>query len=181
MINSDVSLFELAMEFLRYDPDTGVFTWNKSNNKRIKIGAIAGCVQHDYKGKKYISIRLSGKLYKSHRLAWVITYGELPDSDIDHINGDGLDNRVINLRSVSHQENMKNQKLRNTNKSGICGVFLNKPTGKWQVQITVDGKKKHLGLFSDFDSSVAARKAADISHGYHQNHGSSSLQLAGYA
>lgn len=171
MIQCSENIFELAREFLVYNDKDGIFTWKKSNNRRIKIGALAGCIQHDNKGKKYLTIRLGGKLYKAHRLAWLLTHGEFSDGDIDHINGDELDNRLVNLRSVTHKENMRNQRLRSTNKSGACGVFLNKPTGKWQAQITVDGGKKHLGLFASFEDAVAARKSADALHSYHQNHG----------
>ena len=95
------------------------------------------------------------------------------DTQIDHINGDGTDNRWSNLRSVSSQENSKNQRRRFTNvHSDVMGVRLNKPTNSWVASIRCDGKNVHLGLFKDFNKAVESRKLAEKLLGYHQNHGS---------
>lgn len=70
--------------------------------------------------------------------------------DIDHINGDGLNNRRANLRSVSNAVNAQNQrKPKSNNKNGFLGVSWHKQSGKWEAKIGTDGKRKYLGLFDD--------------------------------
>ena len=108
---------------------------------------------------------------RAHIAAWTIGTGAWPDGQIDHINGDKLDNRLSNLREVSNVENGRNQKLRNTNVSGINGVHWRKDTSKWSACICVDGKTKHLGSFENIEDAARARAAADLKYGFHSNHG----------
>ena len=76
---------------------------------------------------------------------------DAPDHlQVDHINGDPLDNRKENLRLCSHQENQRNKGKYSTNTSGFKGVCWHKQNSKWKAQIQdVDGKSKHLGYFED--------------------------------
>lgn len=80
--------------------------------------------------------------------------------DIDHISGDRLDNRRCNLRVCSHQENMFNQKTRNTNSSGFNGVSFQKSAGKYAAYINQNEKKYHLGLFDTAEEAAAVRDKA---------------------
>jgi hypothetical protein len=85
---------------------------------------------------------------------------------VDHWNHDTLDNRRGNLRGCSHAENMRNQKIHSSSKSGLKGVWWNKIRSKWQAQIEVGGIKKHLGLFlSSQDAARAYDTAAKEFHG----------------
>lgn len=127
---------------------------------------IAGCKQMD----GYIKIGVNGRHYKAHRIAWLLIHGYWPE-EIDHINGDGYDNRLSNLREVTHKENQRNQKLLSNNKSGTCGVFWKKQDSVWGAQIKINGRQKHLGYFKDKSDAILARKAADREHGFHENHG----------
>lgn len=111
---------------------------------------------------------------QSHRIAWLLFYGEWPENIIDHIDGDGLNNRIKNLADKTYSGNSRNQKIRKNNKSGVMGVRFNetkrgKP--KWEARICVDGKKKRLGFFDTFDEAILARKDAENKYGYHANHG----------
>ena len=73
-----------------------------------------------------------------------------PDNlQVDHINGNGLDNRKSNLRLVTHTQNMLNQRKAKDNTSGYKGVHWNKTRGRWQATIQANGKAKYLGLFDD--------------------------------
>ena len=72
---------------------------------------------------------------------------------VDHINGDGLDNRKENLRLCTHSENMKNIKMRKDNLSGVRGVYWNAIAKKWHCQIQFNGKKIYLGLFKELDDA----------------------------
>lgn len=77
------------------------------------------------------------------------------DQDVDHINGDGLDNRKVNLRCCSHQENCFNQR-RQRGKSGFVGVTLH-TTGRWRADISINYKTKYIGLFDSPEEAALAR------------------------
>lgn len=95
----------ILREHLDYQPTTGIFTWRKN-------GKPAGCKHPN----GYVVIRLQGRLYYAHRLAWVHVHGNGPKQVIDHINQDKGDNRISNLRDVSQSANVKNSdKLRDLN------------------------------------------------------------------
>lgn len=131
---------------LHYCPDTGIFTRLVANSRRVKVGDIAGCLND----RGYIAIKVDSKLYKAHRLAWLYITGNWPENYIDHINGVKNDNRIGNLRDVTSSENNQNQrKSCANNKSGLLGVSWYKAMNKWNAQIELDGKRTHLGYFTD--------------------------------
>jgi len=110
----------------------------------------------------------------AHRLAWLYTYGSFPNGDIDHINGNGLDNRIANLRDVTRSVNLSNAKKRVDNTTGITGVVKAHTKGKWQAQIgliATTGKFKYLGTFDEIWDAICARKSADNAYGFNKNHG----------
>ncbi len=89
-------------------------------------------------------------------------------SHVDHINGDKLDNCRENLRVVTPQRNQVNRKRPNrNNQSGVRGVSYAprlSETKPWRVQIMVDRKQLHVGLFVSKDEAIAARQAAELEH-----------------
>ena len=94
-------------EHLSYNPETGVFTNNK--NKPGRGGGVGSVAGNTTNKKNYVIIKLLGRKYYAHRLAWLFYYGEWPQNEIDHINNNKLDNRIINLRDVTHWENQQNR------------------------------------------------------------------------
>lgn len=171
------------MKYLEYNKDTGDFIWrvrsvripqDKTWNKRFS-GTVAGNVNDSGNGKKYIDINLNilslGK-FRAHRLAWIYMHGDIDkDLEIDHIDGNGTNNSLDNLRLVKPSVNMKNQRFRESNSTGFTGVSLNSITGKYEAYITVNRKRLHLGHFSSLDSAAKVRKAAELTYGFHKNHG----------
>ncbi|MGJ3351607.1 HNH endonuclease [Morganella sp. Je.2.23] len=137
---------------LSYTPGTGIFVWKVNITKRIKAGTIAGTTNRF----GYIQIVFRNKIYKAHRLAWAYVYGHLPDGDIDHINGNTSDNRIVNLRVATHAENMRNRKMPKTNTSGVKGVYWDREKRKWRAALMFDGKKKSVGYFSELSVATKA-------------------------
>lgn len=129
-------------ELLHYDENTGIFTWLVSKAKSIKIGDIAGKLQHT----GYISIKINKKEYLAHRLVWLYIKGEWPKNQIDHINGIRDDNRIENLRNVTHRENHQN---RIKHRDGhLVGTTYDKQRQKWKSQIQINGRQKSLGHYN---------------------------------
>lgn len=103
-------------------------------------------------GKRgYPATHLNGRTVVFHRLLFPDT-----DSEVDHINGDKLDNRRCNLRLCTHQQNAFNQKRRRTNTSGYIGVSPVKSKSSYEAYIHIRGRKYHIGVFT------TARHAARV-------------------
>lgn len=152
-----ISIEDIRSQF-SYNPETGLLS-------RISTGKPVICV-----GKTgYGRVSINGKQHKIHRIIWMHYHGEAPDQ-IDHINGDRFDNRIVNLRSVTKRQNSINLKLRPDNKSGCHGVNWHH-SNRWIAQIRDDGKYVYLGSFANLDDAVAARKSGEVRLGYHENHG----------
>lgn len=83
------------------------------------------------------------------------------NNQVDHINGDGLDNRRCNLRIVTIAQNHYNHKLLSNNKSGFNGVSWDKRLNKWVTCISVNNKTIHLGQYNNkIEAALAYNKAA---------------------
>lgn len=95
----------------------------------------------------YIQVRVDGKIYRAHNLAWLYTYGEFPRDLIDHKNGIPSDNRLLNLREATPIQNQQNRKTNKNNSCGFRGVFLDKLSGKWRAKVKIEKKQIYLGLF----------------------------------
>ena len=158
-----MSDYKEISKWLNYDPGSGILTWRKSATNRTKVGGVAGGV--DCQG--YRNVRVNGTLYRSHRVAWLLYYGEWPSGIIDHRNTTKADNRIDNLRDVTQLENQTNRSGPNKNNtSGFLGVRWYKAGSKWQAYIRTMGKRIHLGYFDDKDDAIAARRDAEIEFGF---------------
>ena len=153
-------------EVLDYNPKTGVFTWKVSRG-RMRAGSVAGSLN----GKGYWRVNLFGRKYLAHRLAWFYTKGRWPPHGMDHLDGKPRDNRIAKIRPATQAVNLKNQRRRSDNTSGVVGVCWDKEKLKWRTHIQVDGKSKHLGYFTNKEEAARARKKAEKKYGFHANHG----------
>lgn len=166
-MKTDEHIAARAQELLRYDPETGKMIWRVSQG-RVRAGTEAGTFTSDGYHRK---VQIDGRNYLAHRLAWLIVTGEWPTEEIDHISGDGLDNRWSNLREATHTVNGRNAKRYSHNTSGFTGVGWHKASRKWQANIKVNGTYIHLGCFDDLTAAVEVRKDAERQYGFHENHG----------
>lgn len=154
---------------LRYEEQTGRFYWREKGRGR-RIDLPAGGVTGRY---WTIRVKLDGRkvLLYAHRLAWLFVHGELP-GHIDHRNGDGLDNRIANLRCVTQSDNLKNQRRRTATRNTPCmGVYWSERHQRWYAYINKDGKRQNLLSSRDLFTAVAARKSAERAFGYDPSHG----------
>lgn len=164
--------FHRVSSLLRYEPDTGNIIWLVQKGK-ARCGSVAG-VNWTTGNKRYRVVTIDGRQCFAHRLAWLMYYGNWPNHNIDHIDGDGLNNKIENLRDVPQGENNKNKRPSvKINKQ--WGVRWNQ--GKWQAQIKVAGVVKYLGGFHQKDDAIAARKQAEVTYGFHANHGVASGEV----
>lgn len=160
-------------ERLNYDPETGKLFWKDHE----------GMPKHwrtRWAGKEALTHIRSDGYYNGnvdyikltrHRVAWAIYYGKWPEQEVDHINGVKTDNRISNLREVSHKENMRNASMRKDNASGVNGVYWYKRDKKWRVQVKVNGKFKSLGYFDTLEEAAKARQEANERYGFTGRHG----------
>lgn len=157
---------------IQYDPDAGTFKWLPRNESSFATTQAFKAWRGRYEGKEtsctsgggYAVIRVGGKLFYAHRIAWAIMTGDWPDSQIDHIDGNRLNNRFCNLRVATASENARNHGISRSNTSGVTGVYLDSNRGKWVSEIMINLKKIHLGSFTEFEDAVAARRKAEITH-----------------
>lgn len=110
----------------------------------------------------HLKARVGTKYYYVHRLVWAHFYGEWPD-EIDHIDGDGSNNSLSNLRECSHSQNCHNRRKFNgktrKNAFGVKGVFLTK-NDRYRAVIRVNKKQIYLGQFKTLEEATAARHIA---------------------
>lgn len=162
---------ERLKQLLSYDPDTGEFIRLTRPTNSAKIGERFGCVQRSNKFPDYYRGKIESKGYLLHRLAFLYMTGSFPEKIVDHVDGNGLNNAWSNLREVDDTGSARNRKVRNTNKSGCSGVYFNTFKQKWVADICEKSKKVYLGEFVDLDDAIRARKEAETTYGYHENHG----------
>ena len=154
-MKSNITIEQLRGLF-KYCPETGIITNSVRRHTRAKQGQEAGS-----KTKRgYRKINIDGKTLFSHRVAWAIFYGSWPDGEIDHLNGNGQDNSIKNLRIASRAENSMNRRTPKQNTSGYKGVTWNKARKRWQAQISANRKTIYLGRFDRIEEAASAYKSA---------------------
>jgi hypothetical protein len=132
----------------------------KKNSNNARMGKIDG-----HKTNGYLVAGLNGKQYLVHRLIFAWHKGYMP-SQVDHIDGDILNNHIENLRPCTNAENTRNQSVKSRNRLGHKGVMLNKRKNKYIAQICCDYKRIHLGTFATLEEAKRAyAKASQELHG----------------
>lgn len=141
---------------LHYDQKTGIF---------IRLIPSGGAIKNSIAGTKhngrYTRIQIDGNRYLAHRLAWLYTYGYFPENQLDHIDRNKRNNKISNLREVSHQCNNRNCGNPKHNTSSVRGIYWSKSNNKWYTQIKINYKIIYLGYHESFPEAVCHRLAAE--------------------
>lgn len=160
---------ELLHKLLDYNPDTGIFNYKARPsdlprytkddirwNKRY-AGKVAGFLFET----GYIGLSIYGNQQLAHRMAFLYCHGHLPKV-VDHKDQDITNNRIGNLRQATRSQNAMNSKVISTNSTGVKGVGLHKPTGKYRARIMLNKKETHLGLFDTIEEAKVVIQAKRI-------------------
>lgn len=105
-------------EYFSYCPDSGIITRSDRKNSN-----------GSYDKDGYLILKIKGRQFKAHRIAWFLYYGEFPRKNIDHINRDRSDNRIINLRDVCQAKNVENTTKKLNSNTGVVGVYVDNTNG----------------------------------------------------
>ncbi len=150
---------EYLQEFFTYKD--GDLYAKKRTHKR-KIG---DCIS-GMSGNGYMQATVLNKTCGTHRLIYLYHHGNLP-KEIDHIDGNSLNNKIENLRAANRSENNFNRRIAKNNKSGVKGVSWSKGANKWVVHLSVEGKARHFGYYNDID--YAKFIAETMRYKYHKD------------
>jgi hypothetical protein len=174
-----MDVIELA-SLVAYDPLTGQLTYLERPRGYFKSDKSWKTWNTRFSGRPAMNVknsrgylvgRVNNTSMKAHRAAWALHYGRWPTYEIDHVNGNKMDNRIENLRDVRTSENGKNRPKQRNNTSGVTGVGYTQTTGKWFARIKVSQKLIHLGYFNTKEGAVRSRLLAENRYGFTDRHG----------
>jgi len=162
MIKNDIT-YERASQLLSYDPETGKLYWKTKHKGGKGFGNEAGCLN---KKLGYVYVGVDKRRCLAHRIIWLLYHGYAPECQIDHIDRNRSNNKINNLRLAlrNEKDNHQNKSISSNNTSGALGVYWHKGAKKWCAEIWVNDIKQYLGLFTDFNDAVAARRAAELKY-----------------
>ena len=176
---------ELCRQLLRYEPETGKLYWRERDPSFFADQRSCRSWNSKFAGREALTARcldkrgrlsrLIGQILecpmKAHRVAWAIYYGAWPTAEVDHVDGDPSNNRIANLRDVSHQDNTRNTARPSDNTSGAQGVGWNPRTRKWTARVGIHGRVHYIGEYGTVEEASEARRVMLPSLGFHENHG----------
>ena len=170
---------EVLRQLLRYVPETGQLFWLPRGAEWFKTNANVALFQRRFEGRPALTCLnedgyrtgiVLGFGVRAHAVAWAIHYGFWPIDELDHIDGNPLNNSILNLRLANRAIQNRNLSVRKDNTSGILGVSQC-ASGRWRARIRIGGKEVLLGRFATKAEAEAARLKASDEAGYHPNHG----------
>jgi len=166
----------LVRTMLDYDPETGVMIWKARATDMFEDGkhsAVHNCAKWNAKFAGKVAGTLTGgywiiTIFHHHfrrgRLAWAWMMGAFPKEEVDHEDVCPLNDKFKNLREATSTQNKGNQRIPRHNSSGAKGISWDKKNNKWEANIHIANKKKHLGRFYDFNDAVSAYNNAAEKH-----------------
>lgn len=174
-----------VIKLIRYEPESGKLYWLPRGVEWFKEGKAGrqwpcNVWNGKFAGKEAFTA-VTAKGYKqgnilsyhceAHRLIWAIQTGEWPTLSIDHQNGDTTDNRWVNLRHVSHKENMRNMKTPAHNTSGHIGVSFCRTHNKWVAKIQLEKGRDKVRYCATKEEAIKKHAELVAKYNFHHNHG----------
>jgi len=142
----------------------GVLVWIAPSKYHKNVaGNIAGTPIPNKSGKQYWHVSINGRKYKRSHLVYCMTTGRWPQEQIDHIDGNSLNDDPSNLREATHMQNMWNLKRRKRRLALPMGVKL-LASGRYQARIRVNNKCLALGSFETSEMASAVYQSARKQH-----------------
>lgn len=165
---------EVLRDIFCYEPDTGKLFWKEraikyfptgrpspeANMKRWNKRHAGKEVTNSYAG--YLRPAIFGKPTRAHLIIWAMVHGYWPDLQVDHVNGNSLDNRLCNLRLATPAQNKANRGANRNSSSRHVGVSWIKAHQKWRAQIEYGGRNHHLGYFTTEDEAASVYQARAV-------------------
>ena len=146
---------------LTYDPETGKLHWRTRPREQFPNSRVWQMWNTRFAGRVvgsirwgYLCICLDSIRFQVHRVIWKWMTSEEPSGDIDHADGDRANNRWVNLRVATKNQNQANSKCRN--KVSLKGVYMPTLSKRFASQITVAGRHTYLGTFDTVEEAHAA-------------------------
>ena len=159
MAAKDFTLLDIDLHNIFYYKD-GLLFYKKTNKK-------AGWGSHS----SYNKVEINYKIYCQHRVIFLMQHGYLPKV-VDHIDGNRYNNKIENLRATDQSKNALYARKKSHNTSGVKGVHFHRICNKWWARISIDGKRKSLGLFDDLElAELVMMEAREKHHGEFAHHG----------
>jgi hypothetical protein len=167
-LKDDIMLSQCDLkQRLHYDPDTGIFTWKLG----VKAGKVAGTLRRVKYGAKRLVIGVKRSQNFAHRLAFLYVTGSFPVGEVDHIDGNGLNNKWNNLREATRQINGRNCKQKsNVSATGESCVYWRADRGYYQVKVRTSLKRVTVSNILTLAEAVTVRNKLWSDNGYHPNH-----------
>lgn len=131
---------------------------------------IAGGISLSKRSKTpYVCVEINKKSYKVHRIIFAMHHGYMPEQ-VDHIDHNGLNNKIENLRPSNSKDNARNLPMQKSNKSGYIGVNWHKSAKKWQARaVDLSGKRIDLGRFDNIEDAIRVRKEYEVKFKYYKD------------
>jgi hypothetical protein len=147
-------MISILRKEVSYDPATGIFRWLISKRGHRRAGDVAGSIHRPWTGGPYWRVKINQQAYRAAILAWALHHGRWPrlGYEVDHRDGDGLNNRIRNLRETTHPQNCKNV-------PGI-GIRWEANRRAWLARIGVDRRQINLGRYRKREDAEAAYSRA---------------------
>lgn len=141
-------MFDSVLEYTENSPSGLIWKidiLSGKNKKQVSKGDFAGSIKSL---ENYWCIGLEGKLYQAHRIVAVLNGLDVTDKIVDHLDGNGLNNKISNIRIIDKKFNARNQKKYSTNSSGVCGVHIDKSKNSFTAAVNFHFNKRKVKSFS---------------------------------